>query len=355
MKVKTKLKKAAPQVNPLMALGDLVACDTECTGLNTWKGARPFAFSFCNPKGKTAYISFPVDPFTREVNYDGNPAAYKWLKEFFAAKHITKVFWNAKFDIRMCQAAGIRVRGTFHEGIFAAHACNSDELTFALKPMAKKYCGIPDDDEKELKKAVHAARRIGKRAGWTLGEKAEMDYWMPAACWRCGQRRPDLGAKIADLCKTYAVRDAERTMVMWLFFEPMMEELEVADVYRTEMKLWHVVNAMEERGVYVSSQETKKLRAAYLKDRNEQERKMRKWGKFNPRSPKQMQAVLYDKLRLKLSPHGYRKKKTERSCDVEAMMELSAQHPLPDIILRWKAADKAIQFCDKYETEWVLE
>jgi hypothetical protein len=35
--------------------GKLIACDTETTGLNPWKGDRPFAFSFCNEKGDAGF------------------------------------------------------------------------------------------------------------------------------------------------------------------------------------------------------------------------------------------------------------------------------------------------------------
>jgi DNA polymerase-1 len=344
--IKPKKQRVQPQ-SIRQLLGDVVACDTETTGLNPWKGARPFAFSFCNPAGQTLYYEFPVDPFSREIVYDQNKPAWDMIAQFMYSMGATKIFWNAKFDVRMMEHAGIEVRGKIHEGMFAAHACRSDEMTFGLKALAKKYVGIDDDDQKALKDQVNKLRRLAKKAGWNISATGDEDYWLPTQAWRCALVAPAEGKKIADLCKQYAVRDAERTMLLWMMYEKQMEKLKVRKVYDREMELWPVTYAMETRGVGVCLQEVEALEDAYSEDLAKQMKKIDKVQKgVNIKSPQQLQKLLYDKLKLKLSPHGFRKKKTERCTDVDALMELAGRHPLPDVILRAKADVKALSFCD---------
>lgn len=351
-----KLKKPAEDLNPLSKLRGVVACDTETTGLNPWKGARPFAFSFCDQYGTTAYLDFTVDPFTREVEYQKRKHVFEWLRQFFANEDIVRVFWHAKFDIRMCEFAGLPVRGTFHEGMFAAHACNSDEQSFGLKHLAKKYGNFSDQDQKDLQEAVVKCRRLAKKAKWNIAEDSFGDYWLPAQVWRCGLANPADGKAWRDLCATYATQDAERTMGLWLFYEPQMKKLKVRRVYDKEMELWHVVYAMEDRGVAVSDAETKKLRDAYEAEAAENLKAIRRYQKdINPRSVPQLQKLLYDKLKLTLDPHGFRKKKSPRSTDLDAMMELATKHPIADKILRYKSATKAVSFCDSYDSHKIRE
>lgn len=335
-------------------LGNMVAVDTETTGLSPWKGARPFAFSFCNPDGVTHYVEFPVDPFSREVRYASNPEDYNAIKSYLQDEGVTKVFWNAKFDIRMCEYAEINVAGKFHEGLFAAHVCHSDELTFGLKPMAKKYVGIDDDDQKELKDAVNKLRRKAKKAGWAIAEKGEADYWLPTTAWRCGLITPGEAKKIADKCKVYAVRDAERTMLLWMLYEVQMKKLNVREVYEHEMELWPVTYSMETRGLCVNPKETEKLRQSYRKDQTAAMDEMRKVaGDFNPNSVLQVRKILYDKLKLKLAPDRYSKRNVEQSTDMDALLELSAQHKFPEHLSRYRAATKAITFCDMFDEQGV--
>jgi DNA polymerase I-like protein with 3'-5' exonuclease and polymerase domains len=90
--------------------GRVVAVDCETTGLDAYQGHKPFAFSFCDENGITAYVEWDVDPRTREVQI--SPRDLRVLRRFFADKTITKVFHNASFDLDMIEIGlGIPVRG----------------------------------------------------------------------------------------------------------------------------------------------------------------------------------------------------------------------------------------------------
>ena len=229
-----------PLTRYIVPPGKVVACDTETTGLNPWKGDVPFAFSFCNEEGESGYVRWEVNPMNRKPI--ARAAEFKQMKEFYEDPTITKIFHNAKFDIRMLEHIGISVQGVINDTMFAMHCLRTAEPTLALKPIAEKYANIPSDDEKELIEATRKARREAKKIGWAVATEdthgktpANGDYWLAPP----------------ELCKVYAVRDVQRTIVLWLLFEEMMKEEGVWEVYQEEMRLLKVTMRMEKRGVRV--------------------------------------------------------------------------------------------------------
>ena len=82
--------------------GSVIACDTETTGLNVYKGDRPFMYQFANLVGDVSIV-FP------------SPDTEKMLRDFFANEKITKVFHNMKFDIKMIKKAGFEIKGRLHD------------------------------------------------------------------------------------------------------------------------------------------------------------------------------------------------------------------------------------------------
>lgn len=230
----------------------LVAVDTESTGLSTWQGDLPYAFSFCDSDGNTEIISFVVNPFTRIPDYT-KPGMDR-LRILLGDPDCSYVFWNAKHDIRMIEEIGLLVRGKIEEGTFAAHTCKSNEMSFELKKIAKRYCGIDDSDEKELKKATTKLRNKAKKLGWNIiksGEQGatERDYWL---CQHASTLLgPVEGKRVSKLVEKYAITDAERTIILWLFYSDQLDKLGTRGIYDFEMRLWRHTYAMETRGVHV--------------------------------------------------------------------------------------------------------
>ena len=244
----------------------MIAFDTETTGLDAFGRDAPFLIALANDDGDTRTFEWPVGGETRRVDYGSDPAAVREVRRLLEDGDVTLVGHNLKFDLQMAaRRLGVRVRRgrPLQETMFAAHACNTDEVTYGLKPLSAKYLDYPQDDEKELKDAVRAARRHGKKLGWKLGAEkrrdirgftkvesvVEMDYWMPAALRR---HDPTLSSQErATACRRYAVGDVERTMLLWLFLERRMDQLDVRGIYDFEMRLWWTIWGMERRGVRV--------------------------------------------------------------------------------------------------------
>lgn len=255
-----------------------VAVDTETTGLYPWAGARPFSWAFYDADGWSDYVEFPVDPKTREVKY--NRAGIRRVEEITADPSIRKIYFNAKFDVRMTLFAGARHEGPIEEVSFAIKLIGVERPWWSLKPLAKRVFGIDSDDEKTLKSAVERLRRRAGRLGYQLGSSTSADYWMASqaptilveglktlkgyqtagpvkrAKLRLQERLE--GQKMAEMSKVYNLRDSERTIHLWLWAKEMMERLEVESVYEEEIRqLWPVVMDMEARGMYADPKAVK--------------------------------------------------------------------------------------------------
>jgi len=262
-----------------------LAVDTETTGLSPWHGDAPFGVGLCWEDGETEYYSWPVDPFTREVRWEEDEG-WERVRDLVSDPAQDLVFFHAEFDIRMLEAGlGIETRGRFEEAIFAAHACNSLEPSWKLKDLSKHYLQIGDADEKQLQSATVRARRQGKKAGWKLGPAVQSDYWMV-----------ELAEPGAGLCEEYCQLDAERTMLLWLMYEPLLDSLDVRQVYENELLLWDVTHRMRDRGVRLDRGVARKqLKESLRRARRAQKRMDEMAGRvINPDAPADLREVLFD-------------------------------------------------------------
>lgn len=357
--------------------GDIIAFDTETTGLRAWHGDMPFAFAFYNLKGEAAYFEFEVDPFTRRVDISSREArlALEQVRHLLEDETVTKVMHNAKFDVRICerafgiQVAGpggpLRLGGKFHETMFMSWMCDSDEINYKLKDLAAKYIGIDRRDQDELKKCVGKLRRRAKKLGWSIafdidftpeGEKqkpaTEADYWLPSALHKY---HPELATfEETQLCRTYAIKDVERTILLYCFYSKLMEELGVQASYEKEMTLWSETYRMEERGVPIrpalNMKEKREAAAKWHKYYEEVEKQS--WPGINPDSPDQLRKLLYNDLQLPVNEEfmtdggksGIRKPGTS----VDALAEM--EHvPVVRSITKYRSSGKAFAYFAKYE------
>lgn len=175
----------------------------------------------------------------------------------------TKIGHNIAYDKRITEEAGYIWKGEIHDTMVMAHVVTAgDELSYALKPLSKKYLQFPDDDEKRLESAVTVARREAKAKGYLIaGGKKEVergdyvvfagskpvkaDYWLvpsPSAT----TTTPD------DLVREYGVGDAVRAVLLFLFLWPILQsDRRLMATYRREMAGWYTLRDMERRGTRV--------------------------------------------------------------------------------------------------------
>lgn len=337
-----------------------MAVDTETTGVKVWHGDQPFALSFANEDGDTHYFEWEVDPWTRTVV--PKPDELEAVREFMLDRSVTKVFHNAKFDMRMLENIGIevfdytrrRLNFPIEDTMFMAWTCNTMEPSYGLKNLTKKYCGIKDDDKTSLQKLVNRLRRKAKQVGWSIAYDEEpqedgtsklkgtpeADYWLPLAA---SVRHPEWlnSSDEADYCRIYAVRDVERTIMLKMLYEHIMGEDKTRHTYEEEMnELWSIVFAMERRGVALDYErclqeekaELKKLRVA------RQQVVSAAWPGFKG-TPRELQKLLFDPKYLGLDVKVRTEKSREPATNVDALRHYD-KHPVVQSLHKWRAAHK---------------
>lgn len=340
---------------PFTVPENATAFDTETTGITPWGDfkrwgfypARPFAFSFCNTKGKTSYCRTDVNPKTREVVWsEGQLHALKLILE---NPKYPKVGHNIGYDIRMCEMLGIKVQGEIHDTLIMGHVITGgSEFSYGLKQLAKKFMEFDDDDETELQEDVRRARREAKKLGWKLAdedqgrEPIKADYWLAEP----------------ELCKRYAIQDAERTMLFFLAWYPkIMSDPNLKEVYEREMKLARVVKKMENRGTRYLPEIATKLREFYSNYAKDQLKIAEQNGGkgLNFRSSKQMIKIFIDTK--KYQPTFFTKKGNPQiNGDFLKYLADEKEDKLAKAILEYRGANHMITgFLDPYERFKVRE
>jgi len=347
-----------------------ISFDTEGTGLIPYGPpeywgyypARPFAFAFCDGEGNTAYFRWKVEPSTRRVVL-GTPAEQAILKRIATDNTLQLVGHNIAYDLRMLEAMGYTITNhNVDDTMVLAHVVTAgDELSYALKPLCKKYLAFPDDDEKELEHAVAEARREARAKGWLIaGGKKEVERGERVVFAGNKPVKADYWLAPPDLCQRYAVGDVERAMMLYLL---MVAELDrdprIRATYEREMQLFWVLRKMEKRGTRVYPDWTEHLVVWYT----QYMAKMRKMADANGgagmnfMSPKQLTHKFYTEL-------GYAPMYTEKgnmALGKDKLAELGAtdedtgefKDPLAKAVLEWRAAKQSIKsFLNIYAKFW---
>jgi len=155
--------------------------------------------------------------------------------------------------------------------------------------------------------------------------------------------------KKAVSAEAVSLHEATRSVGMWAqFVEQLSERLEgellhhgLCEVYRSlDSPLTMILARMEYDGVEVDVEALKQLSARFDESMSALESQAHDYAgaAFNLNSPKQVGEVLFDKLRLvpprkKSRQHGY-------STDQETLESLADAHPLPGLILEYRALSK---------------
>jgi len=334
--------------------GDCLAFDTETTGLNRWTGDRPFALSVYWPNGEHRYWEWTVNPRTRMPRI--SVSDIRDVRSVLCDPDVRKYTFNGKFDCLMLGSVGIEVPlDTIEEVSFMARAVNNLEFSYMLKPLSKKYAGIPVDDETELKAAVIKARRLAKRLGYHVADDVESDYWMPRTLSQLHPREAREVGLDPDVCETYAVLDARRTITLGLMYEQAMDELDVRGTYEAEMELFPITMEMETRGVVVDEDRMAECRKTCEKMIGESNARLILASgnpEFNINSTKQLAKLLFgeggmvpEKGKL---PVLKRTKGGQPKTDAEALAP-HRSNPLVQDVLRVRSNSQALKlFFNKY-------
>ncbi|MCQ4164236.1 DNA polymerase I [Tahibacter harae] len=285
----------------------LIAFDTETTSLDPLQ-AEIVGLSVSVQRGEAAYIplahDFPGAP--PQLARDHVLAALRPLLEDPAKP---KLGQHAKYDVNVLSRYGITVRGVAYDSMLESYVWNSTATRHDMDSLAKRYLGYTPIPYESV---------AGK-----------------------GAKQIPFSQVALEQATAYAAEDADVTLrlheVLWARLET---EPRLREVYETiEAPLIPVLARMEQRGVLIDTQ-------ALRVQSNDLARRMHEISQhafsiagrsFSLDSPKQLQAILFDELKL---PAVVKTPTGQPSTNEEALDAIADQHELPRLILDYRGLAK---------------
>ena len=299
-----------PQLEALIATlqeSTAFAFDTETDSLDPMQ-ANLVGLSFATQPGKAVYI-----PLAHE--YPGAPeqldreATLAALAPLFTDAGKKKIGQHGKYDLHVLRRHGIEVAGYAEDTMLESFVLNSGSSRHDMDSLAKRYLGYNTIKYEEV---------AGKGAKQILFSQVALD----------------------DATR-YAAEDADITLRLHhalsskLALEPSLER-----VYREiEMPLVPVLERIENNGVMIDANELRRQSADLSKRMLAAQQKATELAgrTFNLDSPKQLQAVLFERLGL---PAMVKTPTGQPSTNEEALEAIADQHDLPRLILEYRGLAK---------------
>jgi DNA polymerase I len=286
---------------------DLIAFDCETTSWDPMR-AEIVGVSFAVEPGHAAYVPCTHDyaGAPTQLSRDSVLAALKPLLE---DENKYKLGQHFKYDMNVLSTYGITARGVRFDSMLESYVWNSSGNRHDMDTLAKKYLGVDTLRYEDI---------TGKGAKQIAFSQVDV------------QRAADYAAEDADI--TLRLHDT-----LW----PKLEsEPKLRDVFAAiEMPLVPVLARMEQTGVLIDMVKLKTQSQELGRRMLElQQHAFDLAGRhFSLDSPKQLQQLLYDELKL---PVALKTPSGQPSTNEEALEALTDQHELPRLILDYRTLAK---------------
>jgi DNA polymerase-1 len=286
---------------------ELFAFDLETTSLD-YMQAQIVGCSFAVTSGEAAYVPLAHD-------YEGAPAQLSrdavlaQLKPLLENAHQAKLGQNLKYDMSVLARYDIHMQGIAFDTMLESYVLDStasrhDMDTLALKHLSHKTIHYEDIAGKGVKQLTFNEIDIDKAATYAA-EDADITFRLHETLWPRLQQTPSLVSVFREI----------------------------------EMPLVPVLSRIERRGVLLDVDMLKQQSREFEKRLLELERDAHKEAGevFNLGSPKQLQAILFDKLGL---PVVSKTPKGQPSTAESVLQELAHDYALPELILEHRSLSK---------------
>ncbi|MDR9859832.1 DNA polymerase I [Treponema socranskii] len=290
------------------------AFDCETDSLDTMS-ASLVGFSLCTIPGKAVYVPLVLTDALFSGPLISKQDALAQIARLFTDKDITVVMHNGKFDYEVLRTNGIALKG----GEYPSPSCKIADTMVAA--------WLLDPDK-------------------TGGASYALEYLAEKNLSLSGIEYDDIvpkGGSFADVpldkAADYGAEDADFTLQLWHLFRERLEKNKLLNLFTdVEMKLLPILAEMELRGIHVNTKALDKYDAELTGEIETVQKEIYEivGHEFNIASPKQLQEILFEELKL---PHG-KKTKTGYSTDTTVLEELSAYHPVPQKILTYREKTK---------------
>ncbi|MEZ9882821.1 DNA polymerase I [Vibrio splendidus] len=286
---------------------ELFAFDTETDSLD-YMVANLVGLSFATEEGVAAYVPVAHDYLDAPQQLERD-WVLEQLKPILEDDAQAKVGQNLKYDMSVLARYGIEMKGIKHDTMLASYVFNS-------------VGGKHDMDSLALRFLQHSCISFEQIAG--KGKK-QLTF-----------NQIELGE-----ASPYAAEDADVTLRL---HNRLMENIEQDEKLKTiyeeiEVPLIPVMSRIERTGVFIDDMllGAQSQEIAVRLDELEQKAYEIAEQEFNMNSPKQLQAILFEKMGLpviKKTPSG------APSTNEEVLQELALDYPLPKLIIEYRGLAK---------------
>ena len=286
---------------------ELFALDTETTSLN-YMEAQLVGLSFATEAGIAAYLPLGHDYLDAPEQLNKEMVLAK-LKPILEDAKILKVGQNLKYDMSILANEGIALAGIAFDTMLESYVFNSVASRHDMDSLALKYLGHKNISFEEV---------AGK-----------------------GAKQLTFNQIALDVAGPYAAEDADITLRLHQHLWARLEkEPELKKMFTDfELPLISVLSKIERGGVLIDSMLLGQQSEELARTIDELEKKAFDIAgeEFNLGSPKQLQALFFEKLGypvIKKTPKG------APSTAEEVLVELALDYPLPKIILEHRSLSK---------------
>ena len=295
------------------------AIDTETTSVDPMR-AELVGISLCLEAGEACYIPLAhrYDDAPRQLDKAEVLAA---LRPILEDDGIGKIGQNIKYDAHIFLGEGIRLRGIADDTMLESYVLNSTASRHNMDALAKFYL---DRD------TIHYEDIAGKGAKQKTFDMIELDQ-----------------------ASDYAAEDADITLQLHHKLSTELQAHErLASVYREiEMPLVDVLIDVEQNGVLIDAGVLQKQGEELTLQLQKIEASIYELAgeEFNLGSPKQIQAILFEKLEIPVR----RKTSTGQPSTAEDVLaELALEYEIPSLILEYRSLNKLMStYIDKLPLE----
>ena len=286
---------------------EVFAFDTETDSLD-YMVANLVGLSFATEEGVAAYVPVAHDYLDAPAQLDRD-WVLEQLKPILEDDTQAKVGQNLKYDASVLARYGIEMKGIKHDTMLASYVFNS-------------VGGKHDMDSLALRFLQHSCISFEQIAG--KGKK-QLTF-----------NQIELGE-----ASPYAAEDADVTLRLHnRLMQNIEQDEKLKAIYEEiEVPLVPVISRIERTGVFVDDMLLGAQSQEIAARLDELEKKAYEIAEqeFNMNSPKQLQAILFEKMGLpvvKKTPSG------APSTNEEVLQELALDYPLPKLILEYRGLAK---------------
>lgn len=258
--------------------------------------ARLVGVSFCWKEGRAEYIDFCGSGMEAEY-------VLGLLKAILENKSVKKIGQNIKYERLVLAHYGIELKGMVFDTMVASYLLNPSKTTHNLGAISLEYLNHKMMDITDL---------IGKGKSQTTMDKVDV-------------------GRVRDYC----CEDSDVTFRLKNILEKELDKKGLFKLFsELEMPLVDVLSRMELAGVSLDTDYLKEMSGAMQKKLEKLTKDIYEIAgcEFNINSPKQLQEILF--VKLKLPP--VKRTKTGNSTDEEVLGKLASKHSLPKALLEYR-------------------